>query len=191
MQQKTIFHTQNQARGFTLLELLVVMAILALLAGLGLRMFGTVQQKSRDTRRKQELQSITKALEAYHNDFKRYPSSMDGRIMGCGAGATEACAWGGVWQNTANETLYMSELPQDPGGNQYYYLSDAQGLSYSLFAYLENSEDASIVLNDNAEPAYYANTYCRFIDSVMTASTCNYIVRSSNAIDNPIVVDSY
>ncbi len=178
-------------KAFTLLELLVVIAILALLAGLGLRVFGTVQQKSRDTRRKQELQSISKSLEAYYNDFKRYPYSDDGRIVGCGANAAEPCTWGGIWQNSTNQTLYMGELPTDPSSNRYFYLADSQGLSYSIFTYLENREDALAVVNQDGNPAYYANTYCRIIDGVLTASTCNYVVRSTNAANDLNVVDSY
>jgi prepilin-type N-terminal cleavage/methylation domain-containing protein len=78
-----MFKTKHKQAAFTLLELLVVIAILALLTGLGLRTFGTVQQKSRDSRRKQDLQNISKALEIYFNDFKRYPATDDlGRYCG-------------------------------------------------------------------------------------------------------------
>ncbi|MBU1033398.1 type II secretion system GspH family protein [Patescibacteria group bacterium] len=178
-------------KAFTLLELLVVMAILALLVGLGLRTFGSVQQKSRDSKRKEDLQSISKTLELYYNDFKHYPYASGGKILGCGENSTEACEWGDVWQNTSNQTLYMSKMPRDPGGNQYFYLADAGGTSYRLFSYLENTEDESVVLNEDNEPAYYGGTYCRIIDTVLTASTCNYIIMSTNIIDAPTVVDSY
>lgn len=181
----------TKQKAFTLLELLVVMAILALLVGLGLRTFGSVQQKSRDNKRKQDLQSITKALELYYNDFKRYPYSMDGKIMGCGSEALASCAWGDVWRNETNDTLYMSKTPQDPGGGQYYYLSDEEGLGYMLFAYLENSEDAEIVRNESDAPAYYGDTYCRIIDTVLSVNTCNYLIMSSNLVEEPAVVDSY
>jgi general secretion pathway protein G len=181
----------SKQKAFTLLELLVVMAILALLVGLGLRTFGSVSQKSRDNKRKQDLQSITKALELYYNDFKRYPNSTDGRIMGCGNDALESCAWGDVWRNDTNDTLYMSKTPKDPGGGQYFYLTDSEGSNYSLFTYLENSEDASVVRNASNTPAYYSETYCRIIDTVLSVNTCNYLIMSSNAVDAPAVVDSY
>jgi len=181
----------KKQKGFTLLELLVVMAIMALLAGLGLRTFGSVQQKSRDGRRKQDLQSISKALEIYYNDFKHYPYASGGKIMGCGENATEECVWGDVWQNSNDLTLYMSKLPQDPGGSQYFYLADAQGQTYRLFAYLENTEDEAIAKNQDGEAAYYSGTYCRIIDTVLSVNTCNYTVMSTNLTTTPNIVDSY
>ena len=177
--------------GFTLLELLVVMAILALLVGLGVRTFGSVQQKSRDSRRKQDLQSITKSLELYYNDFKHYPYAADGKIMGCGENAAEACEWGDLWQNSTDQTLYMAKTPFDPGGGQYFYLSDANGQTYRLFAYLENTEDSSIARNVDSEPAYYEGTYCRTIDTVLTPNTCNFVIMSTNLTSVPTIVDSY
>ena len=182
--------TKNQ-KAFTLLELLVVMAIMALLVGLGLRTFGSVQQKSRDGRRKQDIQSISKALELYYNDYKHYPYASAGKILGCGENAAEECEWGDVWQNTTNQTLSMAKMPLDPGGSQYFYLADAQGQTFRLFAYLENLEDDAVVKNVDGEPAYYSGTSCRIIDYVLTANTCNYIVMSSNTTTAPNVVDSW
>lgn len=181
----------KKQQAFTLLELLVVMMIMALLAGLGLRTFGSVQQKSRDGRRKQDLQSISKALEIYYNDFKHYPYASGGKIMGCGENATEECDWGDVWQNSVDLTLYMSKLPEDPGGNQYFYLADVQGQTYRLFAYLENTEDEGIARNVDEEPAYYSGTYCRIIDTVLSVNTCNYTIMSTNLTTTPDIVDSY
>jgi len=176
-------------KAFTLLELLVVMAIIALLVGLGIRTFGSVQQKSRDNKRKQDLQNISKALEIYYNDFKHYPDSSNGQIMGCGVDAIEECEWGGVWQNTANQTLYMSKMPQDPGGGQYYYLAETQGRAYRLFTYLENTEDEAIARNELGNPAYYSGTSCRIINSVLTTNTCNYLIMSYNLTTAPTIVD--
>ncbi len=179
---------KSSQKAFTLLELLVVMAIMALLVGLGLRTFGSVQQKSRDNKRKQDLQNLSKALELYYNDYQRYPDG-SGQIMGCGANATEECDWGGVWQNTSDQTLYMSKIPQDPGGGQYYYSAQSQGTAYRLFAYLENTEDENIVLNGSGNPAYYSGTYCRIINATLTNNTCNYLIMSSNLTTTPAVVD--
>lgn len=178
-------------KAFTLLELLVVMAILALLTGLGIRTFGSVQAKARDNKRKQDLQSIGKALELYYNDVGHYPYASGGQILGCGENGVEACEWGDVWLNETDDTLYMSKMPQDPGGNEYFYLADAGGTFYRLFAYLENTEDADVVLNTDGEPAYYSGTSCRIIDTVLTTNTCNYIIMSTNLTETPTVVDSY
>ncbi len=180
---------KSNQKAFTLLELLVVMAIMAILTVIGIRAFGTVQQKSRDSHRKQGMQSINKALELYYNDYKRYPySSLDGKIEGCGAGALQACSWGDVWQNTSNQTLYMSELPVDLGGNQYFYIADSQGRSFSLFTYLENTEDSNVVRDTDDNPAYYSGTSCRISNGSLLTDSCNYVVMSSNTITTPAVV---
>jgi general secretion pathway protein G len=178
----------RQNQGFTLLELLVVMAILALLVGLGLRTFGSIQQKSRDTKRKQDLASISKTLELYYNDFGHYPLSDNGQMLACGEAAAEACVFGDVWQDSSNSTLYMSKLPQDPGGGQYYYLADELGRQYQLFAYLENSEDVDVVLGLDQQPGFYSGTACRIVDYVLENDSCNYMVRSSNVVTTPTIV---
>lgn len=184
-----VMKVRPNQKAFTLLELLVVMAIMAILTVIGIRSFGTIQQKSRDSRRKQDMQNISKALELYYNDYKHYPYSSSGLIEGCGAGAIQACAWGDTWQNTSNQTLYMSELPADVGGNQYFYLADAQGKNFSIFTYLENTEDNDVVKNVDGEPAYYSGTSCRIINGSLVTNSCNYVVMSSNIITTPAVVD--
>lgn len=179
---------RSNQKAFTLLELLVAMAIMALLVGLGLRTFGSVQQKSRDGRRKQDVQSIVKALEMYYNDFKHYPYSSNGQIMGCGENATKACVWGEVWQNSSDQNLYMSKLPTDPGGSQYFYLSDSGGQTFRIFTYLENTEDENAVKNEDGDSAYYSGTYCRLINNVLAADSCNYVIMSANLATTPDVV---
>jgi prepilin-type N-terminal cleavage/methylation domain-containing protein len=173
---------QQASSGFTLLELLVVMIILALLAGIGLMSFGTVQQKSRDSARKQDLASISKALELYHNDYGSYPlsSSIDGQIEGCGMDALEACVWGEIWSNSSDDTLYMNMLPKDPLTNwKYYYRQENNG--YYLFARLENEEDPSMALS-GGNPAFYANTNCNG-----ESDSCNYVIKSSNLSEEPTI----
>ncbi len=181
--------TNSKQKAFTLLELLVVIAIMAILTVLGIRTFGSVQQKSRDSHRTQDLQNISKALELYYNDFRHYPYSDSGSIQGCGNGATQTCTWGNVWQNASNLTLYMSELPVDLGGSQYFYLADVEGKSFSLFAYLENTEDEDAVKNVDGEPAFYSGTSCRVVNGALVNNSCNYVIMSSNLITTPTVVD--
>jgi prepilin-type N-terminal cleavage/methylation domain-containing protein len=173
---------QRLSSAFTLLELLVVMIILALLAGIGLISFGTVQQKSRDSSRKQDLASISKALELYHNDFGFYPNSsaIDGKILACGVDALEACEWGEVWLNSTDDTLYMNILPKDPLANwKYFYLQENNG--YYLFARLENEEDPSVAVS-GGNPAFYADTDC-----VGESDSCNYVIKSTNLIEEPTI----
>ncbi len=123
--------------GFTLMELIVVMAILGLLATIGLNSFRSSQLKSRDGKRKSDLEQVQRALEMYHNDYGRYPDSSNGQIV---INLT-AIAWGDEMRDA--NTLYMKELPKDPSGNpEYCYLFEAgPPAGYKLYAKLENSQD--------------------------------------------------
>lgn len=81
-----IFKSRNGRRvlaapGFTMIELLVVVAIIGLLASLILIRFNSVQKKSRDTRRAVDVDTFAKALNLYNNDFSAYPT-YDGYITG-------------------------------------------------------------------------------------------------------------
>ncbi len=60
-------------RGFTLLELLVVVAIVLLLAGLGVTLAGRAMEKSRVAKVRMDLLQVEAGLEMYYDDYKRYP----------------------------------------------------------------------------------------------------------------------
>jgi len=170
----------NKQRAFTLLELLIVMVILALLAGLGLMSFGTIQMKSRDSRRKQDLANVSKALETYYNDYGKYPASVDGLIAGCGAGGAENCGWGSPWTDDKN-TLYMNALPQDPANNQKYFYRLVTNNSYYLFARLENELDDDAAKNAG-NPSSYTGYFCGG-----SSLGCNYLVTSTNVTAKPAI----
>jgi len=60
-------------KGFTLVELLVVMAILGVLVTLIGTAFRTAQARGRDVQRKSDLKQIANALELFFNDYGFYP----------------------------------------------------------------------------------------------------------------------
>ena len=62
-------------RAFTLIELLIVVAIIAILAGIALPNFLEAQTRAKVSRVKSDLRTIATALEAYHVDYNKYPSS--------------------------------------------------------------------------------------------------------------------
>jgi general secretion pathway protein G len=64
-------------RGFTLVELMVVMAIIALLLALALPRYFNHLETSRETILKQDLAVMRDAIDKYHGDRDRYPDSLD------------------------------------------------------------------------------------------------------------------
>lgn len=64
-------------RGFTIIELLVVMAVLAILASLVVPRYMDKVDTARETVLKQDLQGLRTALDQFYRDQSRYPESLD------------------------------------------------------------------------------------------------------------------
>jgi len=126
---------REENKGFTMVELLVVMAILGILSTIGLTSFRTSLMKSRDAKRKSDLEQIQRALEMYLNDFQKYPDALTGDF--------KDYRWGDQMKDNDKGTIYMKEIPSDPAGNpQYCYKSSNSPLTYyKLYAKLENEND--------------------------------------------------
>jgi len=127
------FAYNKKSLGFTLLELLVVVAIIGLLSVLIIFNISQMRAKSRDTQRVSDIKSLEEALALYHNDFQRYPST-NGQVIeitGQDVLSTELLQEG-----------VIQGIPLDPiNGIQdgvtykYYYQSD--GKSYEIRYFLE------------------------------------------------------
>ncbi|HMZ52873.1 prepilin-type N-terminal cleavage/methylation domain-containing protein [Candidatus Sumerlaeota bacterium] len=66
---------RENLHAFTLIELLVTVAVIAILAGIALPNFLEAQTRSKVSRAKADLRTVTIALEAYATDNNKYPSS--------------------------------------------------------------------------------------------------------------------
>ena len=68
------------ARGFTLIEVLIVMVIIAILAGVGLYMYNNSVTSAREAVLKQNLLGMREAIDRYYADKNKWPASLDALV---------------------------------------------------------------------------------------------------------------
>ena len=113
-------------RGFTLLELLVVIVIIGLLAGyVGPRYFSQVGKSEVQVARAQ-IDALEKALDQYRLDTRRYPAGEDGLNALVTAPANEP-HWNGPYLKKG--------VPHDPWGHAYVYRMPGQRGEYEVVSY--------------------------------------------------------
>jgi general secretion pathway protein G len=163
-------------KGFTLVELLVVMAIIGVLATLIVGGFRSSQMRGRDAARKGDLKEITNALEIFYSDYGKYPPASGTQIAGCSynpaTGAGAACIWGRS-EFTDGKTTYFKVIPKDPStGQSYIYKVDSTKKKYQLYAHLENTQDKNCIGGDCVNPG--------ITDNCGGANLCNFSITSPN-----------
>lgn len=105
----------RRARGFTLIEILVVVAILAILGALIVPRIMSRPDEARVSAARLDVQALVQALKLYKLDNGVYPSTEQGLKA-----LVEKPAAG---QIPTNWKMYLDKLPQDPWNNPYLYLN--------------------------------------------------------------------
>ncbi len=133
----------KKERGFTLIEILIVVAIIAILASIVIVGLGPAQQSGRDARRVSDLQNIRNGLQLYYGKCGFFPGAS--AASGCPATwATVECQ--PMSANLVERNICVSSVPTDPSSNRsYYYSSFSNGSTYTLGAVLENPNNSVFV----------------------------------------------
>lgn len=111
----------QRSNGFTLIEILVVMAIIAMLAVMvAPNLFNQQAGAMRDVART-EISTLEAALDIYRLDVGQYPDSLDGLMED----DTDRASWNGPYLRRG--------VPTDPWDNDYVY--EADGREFTLISY--------------------------------------------------------
>ena len=114
------------SRGFTLLELLVVMVIIGLLAGYVAPKYFAQIGKSEVKVARAQIDALEKALDQYRLDVGRYPSSEQG-LAGLVTPPANEPKWQGPYLKKA--------VPPDPWGRPYVYRYPGEHGDVDLYSY--------------------------------------------------------
>jgi general secretion pathway protein G len=116
-------------RGFTLIEIMVVVVIMGILAALVVPKLMGRTDDARITAAKQDISTLMQALKLYRLDNQRYPTTEQGLTALTNRPTNGPAAPN--WKSGG----YIDKLPKDPWGGQYQYLSPGVRGEVDVFTY--------------------------------------------------------
>jgi prepilin-type N-terminal cleavage/methylation domain-containing protein len=165
-------------KGFSLIELIVVIAISAVLLAVMLPNLLSARERARDAKRKQESNELKNALRLFYADHQSYPAAdafgggvgKMNYIVGCGPADVLVrcpCVYGTTSVDFATGTtcehVYMKRFPSEFGSNIINYHQLAGGDDFCIDAQLENAGDPDTydnLVTQGKTPCSACASYC-------------------------------
>lgn len=114
-----IMKKNNDKKAFSFIELIVVVTIIAVLSMVGVVSYGSINKKSRDSRRISDLEKMRLALESMRQVGTTYPLAISGSPTGLSPN-------------------FIQALPKDPKNGTYFYTQLSSGYQYTIWATMED-----------------------------------------------------
>ena len=151
---------RTSKRAFTLIELLIVVAIIAILAAIAVPNFLEAQSRAKISRTKADMRSLSVALQAYRVDYNQYPPDVDG---GGYSGLSTPGSEIGSYKMLTTPVAYITTIPRDP-----FYMGEGripsnQGISAKNVNYFEYSEENVYDQSDATRAAATKNAGIGFL----------------------------
>lgn len=108
---------RKREKGFTLVEIMIVVAIIAILAGVIIANYTHPKSNAEAGATQANLREIATALELYYQDYQQYP----------GTPATSTTALYALFGGANNKYLTNQPNSPGPGGGSYSYITDGNG----------------------------------------------------------------
>jgi len=163
-----LIKTKNTNNGFTLVELLITMAILIILTAMMVGIINAIgiTNKGRDAQRKKDLNRIKIAFEEYFNNKGYFPQedllTQLRDKNNCG--------------RHIEDFPDLNVWPCDPNGNPYFVLTEIKPNRFRIITNLEYKKDKDIPIG------WYIKNDFNFPTLGLTTSNANYGVSSSNIL---------
>ena len=126
----------KKKNSFTLIELVVVMAIIGILSVVGVYSYNSIMKNARDAKRKNDLKEIQVALENYKVAHGTYPRNDPAES---GGAANAICGWDvsekGNFINVLLTEGFLKQQPKDPSPQDETYCSPPEKWGYRYYRY--------------------------------------------------------
>ncbi len=132
---------ETKQKGFTLIEIMVVVVILGILAALVVPQVMSRPDQAKVTVAKGDIKAIGAALDMYKLDNFSYPSTQQGlnALVEKPSGSPQPKNW--------NRDGYLKRVPKDPWGNDYQYLSPGTQGQFDLYSLGADGKQGGTDLN--------------------------------------------